>query len=152
MLTSLLDAKAWPANEIAQQYEQRWHIETSYRELKQEMLGAGLTLRSGSPQTVRQEVWGVLLAYNLVRLEMAEVAREEGVAPTDLSFTVALHYLRYEWHWLASSSAGSLPKHLQRLRQRLGDLLVSKQRRGRQCPRVVKKPPARYPFMQVRAK
>ena len=83
---------------------------------------------------------------------MAEVAREEGVAPTDLSFTVALHYLRYEWHWLASSSAGSLPKHLQRLRQRLGDLLVSKQRRGRQCPRVVKKPPARYPFTQVRYK
>lgn len=152
LLTSLLDAKAWPANEIAQQYEQRWHIETSYRELKQQMLEAGLTLRSGSPQTVRQEVWGVLLAYNLVRLEMAEVAREQGVAPTDLSFTVALHYLRYEWHWLASSSAGTLPKHLQRLRQRLGDLLVPQQRRGRQCPRVVKKPPARYPFIQVRVK
>ena len=104
------------------------------------------------PQTVRQEVWGVLLAYNLVRLEMAEVAREEGAAPTDLSFTVALHYLRYEWHWLATSSPGTLPKHLQRLRQRLGDLLVSKQRRGRQCPRVVKKPPARYPVTQVRVK
>lgn len=34
LLTSLLDPKAWPAQEIAQQYEQRWHIETSYRELK----------------------------------------------------------------------------------------------------------------------
>lgn len=150
LLTSLLDAKAWPAQEIAQQYEQRWRIETSYRELKQEMLGAQLTLRSGSPQTVRQEVWGVLLAYNLVRLEMAEVAREEGVAPTELSFTVALHYLRYEWHWLATSSPAALPKHLQRLRQRLGELLLPKQRRGRQCPRVVKKPPSRYPIRQVR--
>lgn len=152
LLTSLLDAKAWPAKEVAQQYEQRWHIETSYRELKQEMLGEQLTLRSGCPATVRQEVWGALLAYNLVRLEMAEVAREEGVAPTDLSFTVALHYLRYEWRWLATSSPGTLPKHLQRMRQRLGDFLLPQKRRGRECPRVVKKPPERYPTKQIRIK
>lgn len=151
LLTSLLDAKRWPAQEIAQQYEQRWRIETSYRELKQELLGSGLTLRSGTPQTVMQEVWGALLAYNLIRLEMAEVARQEGVAPTDLSFTVALNYMRYEWLSLASISPGLLPKHLLRLRQRLGEQLLPKQRRGRQCPRVVKKPPARYPFKQVRA-
>jgi len=44
-----------------------------------------------------QEVWGALLAYNLIRLEMAEVAKHEGVPPTDLSFTVALNYMRYEW-------------------------------------------------------
>lgn len=93
-----------------------------------------------------------MLAYNLVRLEMAEVAREEGVASTELSFTVALHYLRDEWHWLATSSPGALPKHLQRMRQRLGELLRPKQRRGRQCPRVVKKSPARYPIRQVRVK
>lgn len=151
LLTSLLDAKRWPAQEIAQQYEQRWRIESSYRELKQELLGSGLTLRSGTPQTVMQEVWGALLAYNLIRLEMAEVARQEGVAPTDLSFTVALNYMRYEWLSLASISPGLLPKHLLRLRQRLGEQLLPKQRRGRQCPRVVKKPPARYPFKQVRA-
>ncbi|PAT36694.1 DDE transposase, partial [Vandammella animalimorsus] len=140
LLTSLLDAKRWPAQEIAQQYEQRWRIETSYRELKQELLGSGLTLRSGTPQTVMQEVWGALLAYNLIRLEMAEVARQEGVTPTDLSFTVALNYMRYEWLSLASISPGLLPKHLLRLRQRLGEQLLPKQRRGRQCPRVVKKP------------
>ncbi|RMX05599.1 DDE transposase, partial [Allofranklinella schreckenbergeri] len=131
--------------------EQRWRIESSYRELKQELLGSELTLRSGTPQTVMQEVWGALLAYNLIRLEMAEVARQEGVAPTDLSFTVALNYMRYEWLSLASISPGLLPKHLLRLRQRLGEQLLPKQRRGRQCPRVVKKPPARYPFKQVRA-
>ncbi|RMX06294.1 DDE transposase, partial [Allofranklinella schreckenbergeri] len=131
--------------------EQRWRIESSYRELKQELLGSELTLRSGTPQTVMQEVWGALLAYNLIRLEMAEVARQEGVAPTELSFTVALNYMRYEWLSLASISPGLLPKHLLRLRQRLGEQLLPKQRRGRQCPRVVKKPPARYPLKQVRA-
>ena len=110
LLTSLLDARAWPAQGIAQQYGQRWHIETSYRELKQELLGSELTLRSGTAQTVMQEVWGALLAYNLIRLEMAEVAKEEGVSPTDLSFTVALNYMRYEWVSLASISPGCCPR------------------------------------------
>lgn len=146
LLTSLLDTKAWPAQEIAQ----RWRIETSYRELKQELLGSALTLRSGTPQTVLQEVWGALLAYNLIRLEMAQVAKQEGVPPTDLSFTAALNYMRYEWLALASISPGLLPKNLLRLRQRLAEQLLPKQRRGRQCPRVVKKPPDRYPIKQVR--
>lgn len=150
LLTSLPSTSAWPAQEIAQQYKQRWHIETSYRELKQELLGCELTLRSGTPQTVMQEVWGALLAYNLIRLEMAEVAKEEGVPATDLSFTVALNYMRYEWLSLASISPGVLPKHLVRLRQRLAEQLLPKQRRGRQCPRVVKKPPSRYPIKQLR--
>jgi hypothetical protein len=150
LLTSLLDAKAWPAKEIAEQYQERWRIETSYRELKQGMLGDELTLRSGTPDTVRQEVWGALLAYNLVRLEMAELAQEVGVVPTDLSFTTALHYLRYEWTWMAICSPGTLPARLLRLRERLGELLLPKQRRGRECPRVVKKQPSRYPTKQVR--
>jgi len=151
LLTSLLDAKAWPAQEIVQQYAQRWNIETSYRELKQELLGSELTLRSGTPQTVMQEVWGALLAYNLIRLEMAEVAQQEGVPATDLSFTVALNYMRYAWVSLASISPGLLPKNLLRLRQRMAEQLLSRQRRGRQCPRVVKKPPVRYPYKQLRA-
>ncbi len=37
------------------------------------------------------------------------MAREVGVPPTQLSFTMALHYLRYEWSWMASSSVGTLP-------------------------------------------
>ena len=150
LLTSLLDAAAWPAQEVVEQYSKRWHIEISYREIKQELLGCELTLRSGTPQTLMQEVWGVLLAYNLIRLEMAEVANEEGVPATDLSFTVALNYLRYEWVGLASFSPGLLPKNLIRLRQRLAEQLLPKQRRGRQCPRVVKKLPARYPTKQLR--
>lgn len=151
LLTSLIDTKAWPAKEIAEQYQERWRIETSYRELKQGLLGADLTLRSGTPETVRQEIWGALLAYNLVRLEMAELALEALVKPTQLSFTMALHYLRHEWIWLATSPPGNIPAHLQRLRTALGELLLPQQRRGRECPRVVKKPPSRYPTRQVRS-
>ena len=149
LLTSLMDSKAYGAKEIARQYEERWHIETSYRELKQQMLGDKLTLRSGQPQTVCQEVWGALLAYNLVRLEMAEIAKQEGVAATDMSFTAALLYLRFEWQWLSTASAGAIPKKLEQMRTRLAELLLPKNRRGRQCPRVVKQTPSRYPIRKV---
>jgi hypothetical protein len=69
----------------------RWRIETHYRELKQGLLGGELTLRSRTPQSINQELYGALIAYNLVRLEMAHAAAEAGCAPTDLSFTLALH-------------------------------------------------------------
>lgn len=148
LLTSLMDTKAYPAREIVHQYEERWRIETSYRELKQELLGSQLTLRSGTPETVCQEVWGALLAYNLVRLEMAEIAAEAMVQPTQLSFTTALHYLRHEWSWMAIEAPGKLPAHLIRLRNRLADLLITT-KRGRSCPRVVKNLPARYQSRKV---
>lgn len=148
LLTSLMDRKAYPAREIVHQYEERWRIETSYRELKQELLGSELTLRSGTPETVCQEVWGALLAYNLVRLEMAEIAAEAMVQPTQLSFTTALHYLRHEWGWMAIEAPGKLPAHLIRLRNRLADLLIPT-KRGRSCPRVVKNLPARYQSRKV---
>jgi hypothetical protein len=144
-----MDAKAYPAREIIQQYEERWRIETSYREPKQEMPGSETTLRSGTPQTVRQEVWGALLAYNLVRLTMAEVAKEAEVEPTQLSFTIALHYIRHEWGRMAIEAPTKLPAHLIRLRNRLGDLILQKTRE-RTCPRVVKKLPARYQTRKIR--
>lgn len=149
LLTSLMDARTYPAHEIIRQYEERWRIETSYRELKHEMMGSEITLRSGTPQTVRQEVWGALLAYNLVRLTMAEVAEKAEVEPTRLSFTIALHYIRQEWGWMAIEAPAKLPAHLIRLRNRLGDLILPTTR-GRKCPRVVKKIPARYQTRKVR--
>lgn len=150
LLTSLMDTQAYPAKDIIHQYEERWRIETSYRELKQDLLGSELTLRSGTPETVYQEVWGALLAYNLVRLEMAEIAIEAEVLPTQLSFTAALHYLRHEWGWMAIEAPAKIPAHLIRLRNRLADLLLTT-KRGRKCPRVVKRLPAKYNERIVRA-
>jgi len=80
---------------------------------------------------------------------MAEVAAEAEVSPTQLSFTTALHYLRHEWGWMAIEAPSKLPAHLLRLRNRLGDLLLPA-KRGRICPRVVKKPPKRYHFKVVK--
>lgn len=148
LLTSLIDP-AYPATELVERYNERWRIEVSYRELKQNLLGEVLTLRSRTPETARQEVWGALLAYNLIRLEMAEVAGEAKVAPTELSFIRALHYLQHEWSWFAVTAPGKLPQHLQLLRRKLAAALLPQTRRGRECPRVVKALPRRYAEKKV---
>jgi len=51
-----------------------------------------LTLRSQQPQGIEQEIWGALIAYNLVRLEMAKAAIVAKVEPTDLNFARAAFY------------------------------------------------------------
>ena len=76
LLTSLLDPEIYPASEIVGLYHERWELELGYDEIKTEMLDREETLRSRSPAVVRQEIWGVLIAYNLVRLEM-EADRNE---------------------------------------------------------------------------
>ncbi|SVH73701.1 IS4 orf [Shigella flexneri] len=39
-----------------------------------------LTLRSKKPELVEQELWGVLLAYNLVRYQMIKMAEHKSNA------------------------------------------------------------------------
>jgi hypothetical protein len=144
LLTSLLDRKRYKAADITACYKRRWQIETSYRELKQSMLGKALTLRSKTVDGVYQEIWGTLTAYNLVRLEMAKVALSVKCDPTEISFVRAFHVIQYELHWAAVvRSHGKLPALLQRLRHRLVELL-NEERPDRRYDRAVKAVPQRY--------
>lgn len=144
LLTSLTDRQRFTADEIAQCYRYRWHIETSYRELKQAMLGMALTLRSQTVKGVQQEIWGCLIAYNLLRLEMAKTASDAHCEPTEISFVRAMHIFQYELMWAAvTRSQGKLPALLQRLRTRLQEL-PNKPRPGRINPRVVKSVRQKY--------
>jgi len=144
LLTSLLDAKRYTAKDIVACYTQRWRIETSYRELKQTMMGMALTLRSRTVEGVYQEIWGALTAYNLIRLEIAKAALEVKCEPTEISFIRAFHIIQYELHWAAVTRAyGKLPVLMQRLRQRLV-MLLNEERPGRKIDRAVKALPQRY--------
>jgi IS4 transposase len=69
LLTSLLDPKRYPADEIIALYHERWEIELGYNEVKRVMLAREESTRSKSPKGVAQELWGLALAYNLVRFE-----------------------------------------------------------------------------------
>jgi transposase IS4-like protein/DDE family transposase len=138
LLSSLRDPKAYPAAEIVGLYHERWEIELGYDELKTEVLEREETIRSKTPEGVRQELWGILLAYNLVRLEMARVAQEAGVEPTRISFAEALRLIRDEWLWLSVASPGAIPKRLAELRANLKRYLLPARSPRRSYPRAVK--------------
>jgi hypothetical protein len=133
LLTSMLDPKRYPAREIASLYHERWELELGYSEVK-----TGFeAIRSRKPTGVAQELWGVALAYNLVRLEMTRIAAEAGVPPTRISFTMALGLIRDEWGWCAVTSPGAIPKHLRKLREDVARYVLPP-RRNRSFPRAVK--------------
>jgi hypothetical protein len=138
LLTSLTDHVAYPQAEIVRLYHERWEIELGYDEIKTELLEKEPVLRSKSPTLVNQEMWGILLAYNLVRLEMERVAADAGVSPIQISFTAALHYVIDEWLWCAIASPGAVPRHLHNLRTNLVALVLPKRRPDRRYPRAVK--------------
>jgi len=144
LLTSLLDRQRYKVADIATCYNRRWQIETSFREIKQTMLGMSLTLRSKTIEGVYQEIWGTLTAYNLIRLEIAKAALSVKCEPTEISFIRAFHVIQYELQWAAVTRAqGKLPSLLARLRQRLVTLL-NEERPGRHVDRAVKALPSRY--------
>src|SRR5918994_3972709 len=94
LLTTLLDPAQAPAAELAALYHERWEIEVALAELKTQLRGAQLVLRSKTPALVRQEVWGLLLAHFAVRGLMHEAALQANEDPDRLSFSHAVHVLR----------------------------------------------------------
>ena len=67
LATTLLDPRQAPATELAALYHERWESENAYDEVKTHLLGPGALLRSKTPDLVRQEVDGLMLAYYAVR-------------------------------------------------------------------------------------
>lgn len=75
LLTPLLDDKTYPTKDLLEVCHERWEIELGDDDLKTELLEQRESLRSKSVSAVEQEAWGVLLAHNLVRQEMARIGR-----------------------------------------------------------------------------
>jgi len=145
LLTSLLDAAAFPSDEIAALYHERWEIELGYDEIKTEMLDSRESIRSKSPERVEQEILGVLLAYNLIRLEMAHIARQAGVSPMRISFAGTLEIMTAEWFFMANMTAGAIPARLRTLETKIARLLLPERRSARVYPRAVKIKMSPYP-------
>jgi IS4 transposase len=84
VVTTLLDAAVYTAQDLAALYRARWHAELDLRSLK---ITLGMdVLRCQTPAMVRKEIWAHLLAYNLIRTLMAQAAEQTGCTPRDLSF------------------------------------------------------------------
>jgi Insertion element 4 transposase N-terminal/Transposase DDE domain len=139
LLTSLVDSVTYPANEIVGLYHERWELELGYDEIKTHMLESEEALRSKKADGVRQEIWGILLAYNLVRKKMLEVAEDAGLMPTRVSFRHSLQLIRVfclveSW----TSAPANLPKRLSGLQEMMGLLILPERRTERRYERHVK--------------
>jgi hypothetical protein len=107
VVTSILDPQKAPATELAALYHERWEIEVALAELKTQLRGAQVVLRSKTPELVRQEIWGLLLSHFAVRGLMHEAALQADEDPDRLSFSHAVRVVRRKIpHFAALSPSG----------------------------------------------
>lgn len=86
-----LTARSAKAMELARLYAARWDIEIALNEIKTHLRGHRVLLRSRLPELVKQDFYGLLLAYFGVRCLIHEGALEEQLEPASISFLHALH-------------------------------------------------------------
>jgi hypothetical protein len=94
LVTTLLDPDEAPAAEIAALYHERWEIENAFDELKTHLRGRNIVLRSRTPELVKQEFYGFLLAHYAVRGLMHEAALKADVDPDELSFVHSVRVVK----------------------------------------------------------
>jgi hypothetical protein len=94
LATTILDSGKAPAGELAALYHERWEIETAFDELKTHLRGANIVLRSKTPDLVRQEFYGLLMAHFAIRGLMHEAALKADEDPDRLSFLHAVRVVR----------------------------------------------------------
>lgn len=110
LITTLLDSEQYPADELAALYHARWSIETTFAEVKTTLKGADIVLRSKTPELVRQEFWGLLLAHHVVRKLMLEAALSRQRTPDVLSFKHSLTLIRRKLPASGAIPPRALPK------------------------------------------
>lgn len=140
LVTTMTCSDTYPKPALKALYQSRWHVELDIRHIK-ETLGMDI-LSCKTPEMAVKEVWVYLLAYNLLRLMMAQSALMADIRPRTISFKHCLQI------WLAWSEQRVLGKQgqldqlfLLMAQQRVGN------RPGRTEPRAVKRRPKAFPLL-----
>ena len=136
LVTTMQNARAVPKSELSALYARRWHIELDIRNIKT-TLGMEV-LRCLTPAMVEKELWVCLLAYNVIRLLMAQAAHTAGVYPRELSFK---HTVQMWSSWPSGAEPGELFRLI--AQRPVGN------RPGRIEPRVRKRRPKSFPWLKV---
>jgi Transposase DDE domain len=144
VVTTLVDAAAVTAADLAELYRARWQAELDLRSLKV-TLGMDV-LRCKAPAMVRKEVWAHLLAYNLIRGVMAQAAEELGCDPRELSFKGALQAMTTFAERLLDADAARFEELYEWLLLTIGANQVG-DRPDRVEPRARKRRPKEYPLL-----
>src|SRR5262249_50933607 len=167
LLTTLLDASAYPATELIGLYHERWEHELVYDEQKTHQAprqaGKEAQVRSEAPAGVVQEIYALSLGRYVTRALMAEAAAGAGLDPDRLSFMNCLRILRLRlpecrsgraeeyqrWYalLLAEMAQERLPKRANRINPRVVKRKMSKFTQTRPCHRP--EPPLRKKFVDT---
>ncbi len=139
LVTTLLDPKAYPAEQLALLYARRWQIELWFRDLKTSM-GMNV-LRCQSPKMIHKELEMFFVAYNLIRCLMLQASRDYQVDLQRISFQGTVDATRQFAAALAQARGRKRQKALieNLLRAIAKDLVPF--RPGRREPRAVKRRP-----------
>lgn len=139
LVTTLLDAQRYPAEQLALLYARRWQIELWFRDIKTSM---GMeVLRCLSPKMIHKELEMFFIAYNLIRCLMIQASRDHQVEVQRLSFKGTVDSVRQFSVAIAQARSGKKQKELiGKLIQTIAADLVP-ERPGRREPRAVKRRP-----------
>jgi len=145
LVTTLIDAQAYPAEALARLYARRWRIELWFRDLKTTM---GMErLRCKTPAMVHKELEMYFIAYNLIRTLAAEAGALHGVSLERISFKGTVD--ASQQFSAAISQARSQQKRRELVAQLLAVIAADQvpERPGRREPRAVKRRPKPFPLL-----
>lgn len=146
LVTTLLDCQKYSRDDLRSLYAKRWNVELDLRAIK-DIMDMEM-LRSQSPEMLEKEVWAKLLAYNLIRLTMAEAALKHGCDPRQLSFTGAIQSINAFVPLMRNMQGEKWQAMYDGLLDAIASIRVGN-RPGRREPRVVKRRPKPFPRMQL---
>ncbi len=141
LITTLLSDKEASKKELTELYKQRWHVELDLRNIKTTLGMESLSCKT--PEMNEKEMWVHFLAYNLIRLVMAEAALYSKIMPRQLSFK---HTKQIWLSWSTQFSPSD--KNIDILLIMIAQIRVGK-RAGRIEPRAVKRRPKPYSLLML---
>lgn len=145
LVTTLLDAEAYPAEQLRELYGRRWQVELHFQQIKTHL--AMDVLRCKSPALIEREVRMHQIAYNLVRSLMQRSAHLHRVSLSRLSFKGTLDTLR---HWSVLVAAETTPRAQQTIIDHMLALIAGDpvpERPGRSEPRAKKRRGKNYQLL-----
>ena len=143
-VTTFLNNKKYRSKELASIYKTRWQIEISLKNIKETMIMDMASCKT--PEMVKKEIGIHFLAYNFIRIIMAEACVQYGAIPSQVSFKGTVQLLnKFMPHFINSNKRvnkimyGELLKNI--VKNKIGN------RPGRVEPRAVKRRPKPYDML-----
>jgi hypothetical protein len=144
LVTTLLNPRTVPAEQVIQTYHERWELELTIDEIDTHQRLCQRTLRSQDPEGVLQELYGILLGHYAVRSLMTTSAHAEHLDCDRLSFTHAITVITHAISDVQQTQVSQQDALIERVLRDLRQGLLP-QRRLRSNPRVIKSRRAKFP-------